>query len=462
MSVIGQELLLPLDAAADARDLIFIHRFTGENGVNSDAEILAGHGNVIARAAAVQLATVDEFLSAIEQEEIGRAGGGVGSGDGLRFVVTVGEREAESVGLFPKTFRGIGWVGGSVVGRDGDDTHGLCRVVVADFGQFSLYMLYVGAMAADEHHQKCLFAGVIGELDGLSRDNAGQFEGGCRRSQREHGGFGVCHRSTLKARITVMDEIPGQWLERAVVVVAAHPDDEVIGLGALLPRFEDLRAIVHVTDGAPKAGVEQWHEYAQLRRREFQAAMVEAGVGGVRQICLQCPDQEASFRMVEIARELCGVFEELRPKFVLTHPYEGGHPDHDATAATVQGAAELLRNKGPYAPTILEFSSYHQGPHGMETGCFLSWPEWAVNGHVLTEEEKSTKKKLFDCYVSQRNVLQYFPIGEEPLRPAPAYDFTQPPHEGKLYYENFQWGVTGEEWRELAARALRELKLAER
>ena len=35
-----------------------------------------------------------------------------------------------------------------------------------------------------------------------------------------------------------------------------------------------------------------------------------------------------------------------------------------------------------------------------------------------------------------------FPIAIERFRPAPDYDFTQPPHEGRLFYENYDWGMT--------------------
>ena len=45
----------------------------------------------------------------------------------------------------------------------------------------------------------------------------------------------------------------------------------------------------------------------------------------------------------------------------------------------------------------------------------------------------------------------------ERFRPAPNYDFTRPPHAGQLFYEKFNWGMTGEQWRALAGRALQRL-----
>jgi hypothetical protein len=45
----------------------------------------------------------------------------------------------------------------------------------------------------------------------------------------------------------------------------------------------------------------------------------------------------------------------------------------------------------------------------------------------------------------------------ERFRIAPEYDFLHPPLAGRLFYENFDWGVDGAEWRELARQALCEL-----
>lgn len=260
----------------------------------------------------------------------------------------------------------------------------------------------------------------------------------------------------------MINEIPEEWLQSKSVVLAAHPDDEAIGLGTLLGRMGGLQAAVHVTDGAPRGRSDvPWQEYAQVRRREVEAAMREAGVGaGVRRVCLTCPDQQASFRMAGLARMICGMFRELGPEFVWTHPYEGGHPDHDAAAFVVHAAVEMLRKGGEKGPVVLEFSSYHRGPEGMQTGRFLAGSAEQIYEHPLTAEEQAAKKKLFGCYASQAHVLQYFSVTEEPVRRAPRYDFTKPPQEGGLYYENFQWGVTGTQWRALASEAASELGLA--
>jgi N-acetylglucosamine malate deacetylase 2 len=57
-------------------------------------------------------------------------------------------------------------------------------------------------------------------------------------------------------------------------------------------------------------------------------------------------------------------------------------------------------------------------------------------------------------------MLRRVPLDVERFRPAPVYSFTEPPHPGKLFYENFDWGMTAERWRRLAAEALEELVVA--
>src|SRR4029077_3455583 len=53
-------------------------------------------------------------------------------------------------------------------------------------------------------------------------------------------------------------------------------------------------------------------------------------------------DQQAAFRLAELARRLAALFAERGIAVVLTHACEGGHPDHDAVAFAVHGAARLF------------------------------------------------------------------------------------------------------------------------
>jgi N-acetylglucosamine malate deacetylase 2 len=259
-------------------------------------------------------------------------------------------------------------------------------------------------------------------------------------------------------------------LHRPVLVVAAHPDDETASAGGILPRLHGP-VIVHLTDGAPRsladaraAGYERREDYAATRRRELVAAMELAGISELQLRPLALVDQEASLEMAYITLKLVHLMRNLRPGAVLTHPYEGGHPDHDAAAFAVHAAC--ARVAAP--PDVYEFASYHAaaqvsaaGSSGaqsgrMETGRF---PPGTDPGEVLvlSDEVRERKRRMMECFPTQRDLLRRFPLDAERFRPAPAYDFTKAPHAGRLYYENFDWGVTGERWLLLAEEALRTL-----
>jgi N-acetylglucosamine malate deacetylase 2 len=260
-------------------------------------------------------------------------------------------------------------------------------------------------------------------------------------------------------------EEPGAEPPPAVLIVAAHPDDEVIGASTLLVRVPELR-LLHVTDGAPRnlrdaraAGFAGWQDYTQARRAELATALGLAGVAAERAESLDIPDQGASFRLADLAHALAARCTELRPEVVVTHPYEGGHPDHDACAFAVHAACALLARRGSQAPTIVEMTSYHAGPDGLATGTFLERPGPEVVTLSLDPAARHAKQRLVACFTTQRQVLAAFPIDIERFRPAPAYDFTRPPHEGRLFYENFDWGVDGARWRGLAREALAALGL---
>jgi LmbE family N-acetylglucosaminyl deacetylase len=249
-----------------------------------------------------------------------------------------------------------------------------------------------------------------------------------------------------------------------VILVVAHPDDEVIGAGGQLARLLGA-GVLYVTDGAPRAvghalaaGYPTREAYAQARRREAEEALALAGIPPERIYGLAIADQQASTVLAELTRRLARFFLEHPVHVVFTHAYEGGHPDHDATAFAVHGACALIARGGGHALEILEMAGYHAGSHGLSTHAFLP-----NDGEPLTIEldaaQRNLKRRMLACHVSQSRMLSHFGVEVERFRPAPRYDFAAPPHAGGLWYEQFNWGITGALWRRLASEAGRALGL---
>jgi N-acetylglucosamine malate deacetylase 2 len=159
-----------------------------------------------------------------------------------------------------------------------------------------------------------------------------------------------------------------------------------------------------------------------------------------------------------VCHAVMDVIEELKPEVILTHPYEGGHSDHDSTAFAVHLAAGILQNEGSVAPVILELTSYHNYNGARRLFDFLPFRDLVVKTMRLSPDARDAKRRMFDAFTSQQDLLRTFPIEVERFRQAPRYLFTVPPHEGQLDYERLCKKVTGAEWRAQAERALEILR----
>jgi N-acetylglucosamine malate deacetylase 2 len=249
-----------------------------------------------------------------------------------------------------------------------------------------------------------------------------------------------------------------------VLFLAAHPDDETLGASVALGRLSD-RTVIFLTDGAPRdpqfrsphvSGSREM--YALVRAEEAASALALVGVPSERIMFLNAADQESIYEVERLTHDFMRVLEQVNPDVIVTHPYEGGHPDHDTAALVTSLAVAKLEREGRRCPDVLEFTSYHAVDGRRASGEFLrsnrdnlSPTQFCMK---FSAEERARKARMLGCYVSQWHVLSEFPLEPECLRVAPQYDFAQPPHSGPLWYECLGWPVTGEKWREIASASL--------
>ncbi|MGI9065774.1 MAG: PIG-L deacetylase family protein [Pyrinomonadaceae bacterium] len=246
-------------------------------------------------------------------------------------------------------------------------------------------------------------------------------------------------------------------------VIVAHPADEVVGAGCLISKLVDV-TVLHVTDGAPTdmqdaeaAGFKERAAYAAARKRECISALAIANIPKDRVVEFEVPDHCASNYLADLTKKITTFLQQSSADIVVTHPYEGGHPDHDATAFATHAALRLMKENGFKPPALFEMALHPSEDFKAKVPEFLPGPERETTTLLLDERATKLKRRMFACFETQRESLAVSPFGPEKFRQPSPYDFTLPPHGGKLHYEKFDWAPSSGEWQMLASKALADL-----
>jgi LmbE family N-acetylglucosaminyl deacetylase len=126
-----------------------------------------------------------------------------------------------------------------------------------------------------------------------------------------------------------------------MVVVAPHPDDEVLGCSSVLPHA--AVTVVHVTDGVPPwtAGHDREKLGAQRKVECLDAWSVLSS--RAERVSLGFGNLDAWRSVEEIADSLARSIDATGCDEVYLPAYQGGHPDHDASCLAGMLARQLLR-----------------------------------------------------------------------------------------------------------------------
>jgi len=138
-------------------------------------------------------------------------------------------------------------------------------------------------------------------------------------------------------QLPVLD--PAAWA--SAVILAAHPDDEVLGAGGVISLLADAGArlrLVSVTDGeASDPGYGDPAALARRRAHERAEALARLGAADAEVIRLGLPDSGLAGREDDLAAVLAGLVTGFAACLA---PWQGDvHADHEAVARAAVRAA---------------------------------------------------------------------------------------------------------------------------
>lgn len=176
-----------------------------------------------------------------------------------------------------------------------------------------------------------------------------------------------------------------------VLVVAAHPDDEILGVGGTVRKHalagDDVRLLI-VCEGVSMRYEDEHHQRVQGQAKKAGEILGAAEVlfGGL-------PDQRLDMLpRVEVFAKIEGVVQSTRPELIYTHFGGDVNHDHGILFQAVQVATRPY--SAPFVREVLAFetpSSTEWGTPGVQ-GSFV--PQVYVDVSATLED----KIRAFCCY----------------------------------------------------------------
>jgi N-acetylglucosamine malate deacetylase 1 len=190
------------------------------------------------------------------------------------------------------------------------------------------------------------------------------------------------------------------------IVVAPHPDDEVLGCGGTLLRrkAEGAGLAWLIATGMTEEG--GWTA-AQIRRRDGEIARVAEGIGFDRVYNLRWPTTRLDQRpMGELVADVARVFEEFQPEEVFLPNPRDAHTDHHIVFQAAAACTKWFRSSS--IRRILAYETLSETDQGL--GATFQ-PNWFVD--ITAHLDR--KVALMAIYASELGTFP-FPRSNEAIR----------------------------------------------
>lgn len=198
-----------------------------------------------------------------------------------------------------------------------------------------------------------------------------------------------------------------------VAVIAAHPDDELLGAGGTLARHvrdgDEVHAIV-VADGAGSR-----YPAELISTLEKQANRAAEVIGFTSLQFLSLHDQRLdTVPLIELTQRLEGVLDEIGPGTVYTHFPEDVNDDHRVVARCAWTACR------PYARPGLRKFAVFETPSSTEWAWPMPGTDFRPNLFTDVTDTLDVKIAAMECYASELRDYPH-PRSSRALREHAAY-----------------------------------------
>jgi LmbE family N-acetylglucosaminyl deacetylase len=180
----------------------------------------------------------------------------------------------------------------------------------------------------------------------------------------------------------------------SVVVVASHPDDELLGAGGTLARHvqdgEEVHAVL-VTEGATS-------RYSPVMADVLRRSAMEAAdrIGFASVTFQSLPDQRLdTLPLIEVTQGIEEILERLDPTVVYTHFDGDANADHGIVSRAVQTACR------PYRFPRLRLLAAFETPSSTEWGETITGEPFRPRRFVDIGKTLETKLAAMACYGSE-------------------------------------------------------------
>lgn len=155
----------------------------------------------------------------------------------------------------------------------------------------------------------------------------------------------------------------------SILIVAAHPDDEVLGCGGTIARHisHGDKVIIHfMTDGVSARGYDNKEE-VRFRKKSALIALNELGVDAANVTFSNFPDNQMDIvPLIKVAKSIEELLIKFKPRVVYTHFSDDLNVDHRITHQAVMTACRPQSHssvKEIYCYEVMsstEWNSYNQ------------------------------------------------------------------------------------------------------